>query len=794
MKCSGQLRILVILVLAGLLPGCSGGGGGASPAPPAAPPPAMDTVPDQFSFTDVENAALGAVVVSNEIIVSGINIATNISVTGGEYAIGSGAFTSTSGTVSNGNRVRVRGTAAATYDTERDVDLTIGGVSDTFSIATGTAPTVTVSVNIDIKHSVGGAEAFDRQKFITVHSSNTGRDWFGGNSQSLGAPNAIADLMSDFMDGFDVYFGRDTGLMLFRLNQLPENPAMPGFVDGDAMTTDGGDARSLYTDDSGPEAALSRAHEDRQQDAILAAHLHPYWPDGQQTNQGWAFSQVDSAAEPFGSATGDFFGQYLLKYFNRGSSDPDGQPKPRYMEVVNEPLYDLVDTAAMAEPFDKIFQFHKTVADRIRATVAAFPGDNNDVLIGGYTAAFPDFEKNGFQRWVERHKRFIDLVGTDMDFISIHLYDFAGIQTGGATRQQYRKGSNVEATFDLLEAYSESVLGAPAPLVVSEYGARIHVMENQPWSAERDGIQMRGIDALQVQMMERPHLILKAVPFIVLKAEWGRTSVPYPWRLLRQAKEAGGQSGEEWVYTDLVKHYQLWANVRGTRVDTFATDPDIQVDAYLEGDRLHLILNSLEFEDTRFDLELLGLGGVQVDRATVRHLHTDGSGNPVLEETILSDLSSTITLGAEATMIIEIELGQGVTPSETSTETKVFSPNMLVPIVASQQLDFSVDGLSLGAQGEAMLRLAVGRDHGLSLTPAIMVNSVAVAVPADFRGYDQDLNGTGRESFFGVIEIPVPYSALQTNNTVSVTFPDGGGHISTLGLQVFEQTRVVVRP
>lgn len=777
------------------MPACSGGGASSAPAPlPAPPPTATDTTPAQFSFADADGAALATIVESDAITVSGINAAADISVVGGEYAIGSGAYSSTAGTVTNSETVKVRGSAAATYDTAVDIVLTIGGVSDTFTITTGAAPEVTVSVNVDMKHSVGAIETFDRQKFITLHASNTDQDWFGGNNQSLNAPNAIPDLMSDFMDGYDVYFGRDTGQMRFRLSQLSESPTAPGFVDGDEMTTGGGNARFSYTNDANANAALSRAHEDRQQDAIVASQLHPYWPDGQDTGQGWAFSQADTVSEPFGTATGDFLGQYLLKYFNRGAGDTFGQPKPRYLEVINEPLYELVDTAAVPVAFDLVFQFHKAVADKVRGTVVPFPGNNSDVLIGGFTVAFPDFEKRDFQQWAERHKRFIDLVGADMDFISIHLYDFAGIQTGGTTRQLYRKGSNVEATLDLLEAYTTQALGAPAKLLVSEYGARIHVMENQAWSPERDGIQMRGIDALQVQMMERPNLILKAVPFNVLKAEWGRTTAPYPWRLLRQAKEEAGQSGDEWVYTDLVKHYQLWANVGGTRIDTFSTDPDIQVDAYLGSDRLHLILNSLEFEDTRFDLELLGLGAAAINQATARHLYTDSSGNPVLEETIFNDLSGVVTLGAEATMIIEIELDQSLTPSETSVETKVYSPNMTVPILASQQLDFSVDGLSLGTQGEAVLRLGIGRDHGLSLTPTVVINSTSVAVPTDFRGYDQDLNGTGRDSFFGVIEIPVPYSALQTNNAVSVTFPDSGGHVSTLGLQVFEHSRAVIRP
>ncbi len=771
------------------------GGSGSSPAPTAPPPAAaIDATPAKFSFSDVENAPLAAIVESNQIVVSEINTSVSISVVGGEYAIDSMAFTAAAGTISNGQAFKVRGTAPSNYDSTTDVVLTIGGVSDTFSISTSAAPSVTLSVNVDVKHSVGGEDLFDRQKFITIHASNTDPDWFGGNAQSLNAPNARADLIDHFMDGYDVYFGRDTGLMRYQLSLLPEHPGKSGFVDDSALTLAGNDQRNRYSTDTGARAVSSRSHEDRQLDAIVAAQLHPFWPDGQNTGSGWAFSQSNTNSEPFGTATGDFLARYLLIFFRSGPGNSEGQPKPKYFEVINEPLYELVDIAASPIAFDLVFQFHLTVAEQVRAASSLLAGDNSDVLIGGYTAAFPDFEKDGFQRWIERHKRFIDLAGADLDFISIHLYDFAGIQTADGTKKRFRKGSNLEATLDLLEAYTSSQFGAPKPLVVSEYGARIHVLEDEAWSPQRDGIQMRGINALQIQMMERPHLILKAVPFIVLKAEWGRTSVPYPWRLMRQAKEAPEEIGDEWVYTDMVKHFQLWADVNGTRVDTHATDPDLQVDGYLEGNRLYLIVNSLEFSDTRFDLELLGLADTQIESTTIRHLMTASDGVPVLEELSNQDPRSVFTLGAEATMIIELTLDQPVTPSETSIESKHFAPDLITPITAGQQLTFKIDGVPLTSTGEAILRLGLGRAHGLSITPEVLVNSTAVAVPQDYRGYDQLLDGAGRESFFGVIEVPIPHQLLQPNNTIALKFPDDGGHVSSIGLQVFAQSRPVVRP
>jgi len=98
------------------------------------------TIPDPFHFTDQTNVALNTTVTSNPITISGINAATPISITGGTYSINGGAFTDAGGTVTNGNTVLVQQTSSGSYSTTTDATLTVGGVSDTFSVTTLTAP------------------------------------------------------------------------------------------------------------------------------------------------------------------------------------------------------------------------------------------------------------------------------------------------------------------------------------------------------------------------------------------------------------------------------------------------------------------------------------------------------------------------------------------------------------------------------------------------------------------------------------------------------------------------------
>ena len=98
----------------------------------------VDTVPAGFTFFDQSGVAFNSEIVSDTIVVSGISTSTAISVTGGEYAVNAGAYTSASGTVANGDSVSVRHTSSGNNNTEVSTILTIGTVSDTFTTTTST--------------------------------------------------------------------------------------------------------------------------------------------------------------------------------------------------------------------------------------------------------------------------------------------------------------------------------------------------------------------------------------------------------------------------------------------------------------------------------------------------------------------------------------------------------------------------------------------------------------------------------------------------------------------------------
>jgi hypothetical protein len=619
-----------------------------------------------------------------------------------------------------------------------------------FMISISVFSQVNVSANLNVKHTVGGIFEFDRSKFITIHANQMENEWDGDNF--------TPDLRDHFLNGFDVYLGRDTGGITWVLNNMEEDPARLGFADPAKIASKGFNSRNSY-------AAKTNLHpyENRKTNHVVAAQLHPFWTgDSQRATSGTGW-KLDSP-----TATGEYMGRFFNEFHGQ-----NGQPVPDWVEVINEPAYEaLGGKKNYTSSLQEIADFHVEVADAMRV-------QSPNLKIGGYTAAFPDFETGDFQRWINRDKLFIDVAGDKMDFWSWHLYDFPVI--GG--RKDLRSGSNVEATFDMNDQYSMIKLGQTKPYVISEYGAQTHDLSNEPWSPYRDWLFMAAQNSLMMSFMERPNDIAIAIPFTIVKAEWGfntAKNIPYGARLMRKTNEPSSYTGT-WVYADRVKFYDLWKNVKGIRVDSKSDDLDIQVDAYINGNKGYIILNNLDFDATTINLDIFDNYNVKVTSILKRHLTLSGNA-PVLEEEAFVTAISSVELGAQSTMILEYTFENAITIDETSDEVKYFADDYLKPIVASQAVAFDIKGVVKSATyGEATLRVGIGRDHGKILKPIVKVNNVDITVPDDWRGYDQADKGR----FFGVLEIPVPYDVLDTDNIISVQFPDSGGHISSIALQVY---------
>ena len=108
---------------------------GTSPLPGGTLP---DTTPSPFRFVDVSEVTRNTRIESNGVTITGMDAPTSISVNNGEYSIEGGVYTSATGSIANGQSVKVRQFSAALYGTATDTTLTVGGVSDVFTTVTQT--------------------------------------------------------------------------------------------------------------------------------------------------------------------------------------------------------------------------------------------------------------------------------------------------------------------------------------------------------------------------------------------------------------------------------------------------------------------------------------------------------------------------------------------------------------------------------------------------------------------------------------------------------------------------------
>ncbi|MFI3269203.1 MAG: hypothetical protein SNG14_01650 [Rikenellaceae bacterium] len=639
-------------------------------------------------------------------------------------------------------------------------------IAAALSFATASAQTA-VEVNLDTRHKVGDVDSFDRPKFINFHATHTEGYWDRGN--------AFENLRDEILAKYDVYMGRDTGGLKGTLMSATEDPERKGFVDPAYIKAAGEKRRKAYSEKS------NIYKYERYSNLILCNQFAPFYPDGTKNKNGWALSRENTAENPFGTASGEYYGRYVKEVFGTGGNS--GEPRPKWLEIINEPLWDIYDMrGAPKSSIRELWEFHRNVARAVRKEVS-------DIPIGGYVTAFPNFEEQNFERWRVRWREFVDIAGEEIDFWSIHLYDFPVFGGGGKVKKM-RKGSNMEATMDMIEQYSQMKFGRVKPLMISEYGAQTHKFNRRPWMPYRDWLKIASMNGMMMQFMQRANNINIAMPFYMLRSDWGynpQTGLPHTSRIMRREGEPESFTGD-YIFGDAILFYQLWQGVRGVRVESSVSNVDLQSDCYIDGKRVYLILNNLDYEQMDVDLKLNGVGK-GAKSIELRELYLEGGdengkeGKAVLRVTKPKSIER-LTLGGEATAIIVYEFAKEVQINKLMEETKYYATDYLKEISwAKRAIEFEINDVKKSEQGRAVLRIGLGRAHGKSLKPKLLVNGTEVSIPDNVRGDDQKM----RETFFGVLEIPVEWSLIKENNKISLTFPDDGGAVSTVTMQVYNK-------
>ena len=163
----------------------------------------------------------------------------------------------------------------------------------------------------------------------------------------------------------------------------------------------------------------------------------------------------------------------------------------------------------------------------------------------------------------------------------------------------------------------------------------------------------------------------------------------------------------------------------------------------------------------------------------IRSLQTHGEA-PVLAEEPASQIPASLDLDPGMGAQIWIKLKQPVAQKSTIKEQRVYATEYLKDIVANQAIEFQFVKVPVG-EGSATLRISPGRELGKQVLPSsVIFNGKPLGIPTNWAGDDQ----AGRANFFGMIEVPVPAELLASNSKVEVTWPDTGGKLACVVLQV----------
>ena len=452
--------------------------------------------------------------------------------------------------------------------------------------------------------------------------------------------------------------------------------------------------------------------------------------------------------------------------------------RPLWYEPMNEPFvhardfYEEKDWDPVAELRVKteMSYLFKKLAQKIHADPSL-----KNIKVIGYGAAWPSFELKDFKNWETNMGLFLDIAGDELDAISYHLYD--GVNQVG--QENKRSGSNNEAIMDLIETYSHQRWGFIKPHAITEYGG----IEVSEFSLIRNMQSIRSQNAMIFGLLNREDRLEISIPFTTDNATWHITKqnnyLPYKavlWRPENMGVPKNEITG--WVYTNRIQFYELWKDVKGERVFVSSSNPDIQVQAFLDEKKLFIALNNLDDAEQQVALDLSSIKS-NLKNLFIKSLTIYSGDFPRYYEKTISSIPEVFSIDPAETIVIEFNLKNNITFNNQIKASRYYSSNYLLPIEANKKLIFEFNNVETGI-GFAKLNMSLGRAHDLSKKPEILVNGEKVEVASNWKGYDQ----ANREKFFGAIEIPIPMDFLKTNNKISISFPDSGGHLSSLIMDI----------
>ena len=592
-----------------------------------------------------------------------------------------------------------------------------------------------IVVEPETTRAVQGVSAVERGRYFNLCDQGSGFDF-----------RVRSEIYDQLVGELNASFGRNLGVVKWWGKQVAEDPARPGFADLSLLENHRLPVPSArFLKDCGPSLDVVCHGNHNEYPAYMGQHFK-----GASNHHGepeWIPENMEAASE---------LAAAVLKF---GYSDFD---RPAYFEPLNEPHWEFW-------PDQHLVDWHLKTMDTVHREV---PG----VKVGGPCLSVAYFYRNNYKLW-NGMKNFMDRTGGRMDFYSFHAYDFFR-WSDGAFSGRMQSGLPLEGVLDLVQNYAVNTFGSEKQLVLSEHGGYVlgekGLYDGESIASELAGKYFPGdsfehemkkrsiVNALMLQavmantltFMDHPHVIRKAVPFLIPQS-WSWDTKYYaqlfvPYDYTDQTRP---------VPTHLLNFFRFFRGVEGRRVKALCNDPDLQVRAFVDGSRLFLAVNNLNMEP-----ESVALHGMDVMEVEIRRLgrNADFSGRYAAET---ADLPVSLTVdGLEAVMLVA-DFNRPVEVKSSVNEVVCYGDKTAIPLA---EADFRICVPVEKEIDYAVLRIGLTRSSGQRCNPVVTLNGKELYVPLE------DCADRLEEKEYATIKlIQLDPADLCAENRVQVRFLDG---------------------
>jgi uncharacterized repeat protein (TIGR01451 family) len=337
---------------------------------------------------------------------------------------------------------------------------------------------------------------------------------------------------------------------------------------------------------------------------------------------------------------------------------------------------------------------------------------------------------------------------------------------------------------DLIESYSFEKWNIVKPHIISEFGGIVGSDYTDETTFDINNAQsIRSQNAMLFSLLERQSHTELSIPFTTGKSTWHITAannyMPYKAVLFKPVPFGVPlENVTSWAYTDRIYFYDLWKNVTGDRILIRSNNPDVQTQAFRDGNKLYIAMNNLDDFTQNINLNFDNVFGSSINDVRIKSVIVNPNETLQFSDQTYTAIPSQYQLAPNETIVLEYNYDTNFEFNSTITSNRYYDDVVVQDIIANNPINYNFSSVTTSTAGYATLRMSIGRKHDKSKSPTIVFNGSNLNIPTNWKGYDQ----TNRDDFFGMIEINVPNELVNESNTVSIAFPDSGGHISSVVL------------